>query len=81
MDLLSKYLWHYKLLHYPLSIELQYYPFGVNLDWCVESCNTLNDLCNKVCVPNKTEDLNLSVFNIITGINESEILTTHIMQI
>ena len=31
-------------------------------------------LSNKVCVPNKTEDLNLSVFNMITGINESKTL-------
>ena len=28
----------------------------VNLDRCVGSCNTLNDLSNKVSVPNKTED-------------------------
>ena len=39
---------------------------------------TLNDLPNKVCVPNKTEDLNISVFNIITGINESKTLRKHI---
>ena len=39
--------------------ELHYYPFKVNVDICVGSCNTLNDLSNKVCVPNKTEDLNL----------------------
>ena len=39
---------------------------AVNLDQCVRSCNTLNDLFNKVCVPNKTKDLNLSMFNIIT---------------
>ena len=32
----------------------------------------------KVCVPNKTEDLNLSVFNMITGINESKTLTKNI---
>ena len=32
----------------------------------------------KVCFPNKTEHLDLSVFNMITGINESEILTKHI---
>ena len=38
--------------------------------------NTLNDLSNKVCIPNKIEDLNLSVFNMITGMNESK---THIM--
>ena len=36
------------------------------------------DLSNKVCVPNKTEDLNLSIFNMITGINESKTLTKHI---
>ena len=61
------------------SQELRYYPFAVKLDKCVGSCNTLNDLCNKVCVPNKTEDLNnLSVFNMITEINESKTLTKHI---
>ena len=58
--------------------ELHYYTFVVKLDRCVGSCNTLNDLTNKVCVPNKTEDLNLSVFNMITGINESKKLTKHI---
>ena len=30
----------------------------------LEIFNTLNDLSNKVFVPNKTEDLNLNVFNI-----------------
>ena len=60
------------------SQELHYYPFMVKLDRCVGSCNTLNDLINKVCAPNKTEDLNLSVFNMITGINESKTLTKHI---
>ena len=43
------------------SQEFHYYPFAVNLDRCVGSCNTLNDLPNKVCVSNKTEDLNLSL--------------------
>ena len=57
------------------SQEFYYYPFPVKLDKCVGSCNTLNNLSNKVCVPNKTEDLNLSVLNIITGINESKTLT------
>ena len=41
-------------------------------------CNTFNDLSNRVCVPNKTEDLNLSVFNMIKGINELEKITKHI---
>ena len=35
-------------------------------------------MSNKICVSNKTDDLNLSVFNIITRINESKTLTKHI---
>ena len=71
------------------SQEFHYYPFAVKLDNSVESCNTLNDLSNKVCVPNKIEDLNLNVFNMITEIinqcvqhdyrnNKSKTLTKHI---
>ena len=39
------------------SQEFHYYPFVFKLDRCVGSCNTLNDLSNKVCVPNKTEKI------------------------
>ena len=60
------------------SQQFHYHPFAVKLDRCVGSCNTLNDLSNKVCVPNKTEDSNLSVFNMITGINESKPVTKNI---
>ena len=52
------------------SQEFHYYPFLVKLDRCVGSCNTINDLSNKVCIPNKTEGLNQNVFNRITVINE-----------
>ena len=41
----------------------------------VLSCNALS---NKVCVPNKTEDSDLSMFNMIAGISESETLTKHV---
>ena len=36
------------------SQEFHYYLFAGKLDRCVGSSNTLNDLSNKVCVPNKT---------------------------
>ena len=49
---------------------MRYYPFAVNFDRCARRCNTLNDLPNTVSVPNKTEDLNLSVVNMISVINE-----------
>ena len=51
------------------SQEFHYYPISVKLDRCSGNCNNLNDLSNKICIPNKTEDLNLSVSNKITGIN------------
>ena len=57
------------------SQECHYYPFLVKLDQCVGSCN---DLSNKVCIPNKTEHLNLSVFNKIANISESKTLTKHV---
>ena len=56
------------------SQKIHLYPFVVKLDRYVGSCSILNDFSNKVCVPKKTEDLNLTVFNMITGINESRTL-------
>ena len=37
----------------------------------------MNDLYHKICVPNKTEDFNRSVFNMITRMNELKKLTKH----
>ena len=58
--------------------ELHYYLTMANSERCVGSCNTINDLFNKVYVPNKTKDLNLSVYKMITGINQSKTLRKHI---
>ena len=57
------------------SQEFNYRPFAVNLYRCVGSSSTLIDLPDKVCVSNKTEELNLRVFSVITEINESKTLT------
>ena len=35
------------------------------VDRSTGSCNTHDDLSNRVCVPNKTKHLNLHVFNMI----------------
>ena len=51
---------------------LRYYSFAVNLDRCLGSYNTLNDLTNRVCLSNKAEDLNLNLFNLIAEINGSK---------
>ena len=58
---------------YPNEYNQELHYYAVKLDKCVGSWNTLNDLRKKVCVPNKTEDLNIYVFNIIRGKNETNI--------
>ena len=40
------------------------------------SFNTANVVSKKVCAPKKTEDLNLTVFSMITTTSESIILTS-----
>ena len=61
------------------SQEFHYYPFAVKLDRCIGSFDTLNDLSNKVCIPNKTEDLNLSMFNMIMELMNKKINQEYIM--
>ena len=50
----------------------------VKLDKCVGSCNTLNNLSNRICISDNTEDLNIQVFDMITKKNESKIITNDI---
>ena len=45
---------------------------------CVGSCNTLNDLSDKLCIRNKTENLNIHVFNIIIRKNKQKFSTKDI---
>ena len=52
--------------------------FGADMVASVHTDNTFNDLSNKVSLPNKTEDSNLSMLNILTGIDESRTLTKHV---
>ena len=42
------------------------------------SCNILDDSSAEICSPSKTEDVNVKVFNMITGINEPGTLIKHI---
>ena len=52
----------------------------VKLDRFVRNSNTLNDLSNKVYFPNKTEDLNIHVFNMITEKKIKSFSKRYIMQ-
>ena len=45
-----------------------HYLLIVSLDRWNGSSNTLNNLCNETCVPNKTEDVKIKVFNMVTRV-------------
>ena len=45
----------------------------ISLDRCNGSHNTLDDLSPRTCVQNKSDYVNLNVFNMITGKNELRI--------
>ena len=49
----------------------------VSLNICNASCKTFTDLSIKICVLNKTEEVNLNVFDKIKWKNESKTLIKH----
>ena len=55
-------------------VELKYYPFKVSLDKYSGICNSCNNLSTKICVPIKTNDINVKVFNVITNKNEAKVM-------
>ena len=50
----------------------------ITLDKCNGICNTVSELFGKTCDPSKTEDVILSLFNLITGTIDSKTLVKHI---
>ena len=56
-------------------VELKNYPFMVSLDKRNGGCNVLSP---KICVPKKTKDINIRVFNLITNKNETKTMTKHV---
>ena len=46
--------------------ELNYYPLMVSLDKCSEIYNVADEFSIKTCLPSKTKDVNVKVFNMIT---------------
>ena len=55
--------------------KISFYPFIVSLNTCNVSCSTVEDLFGRIFISNKMEDVNLKVFNVIIGLNESKTLT------
>ena len=52
------------------SNEPVFYPFSIKTSKCSGSCNNINDPYAKICAPDVVEDLNVKVFNLMSGTNE-----------
>ena len=66
-------------IFFNLNPEERYcYQLMVSLDRCNGGCNILDDSSSRIYVPNKTEDVNLNIFNMIARINLSKTLTKYI---
>ena len=43
--------------------ESSFYPYGIEVNKCRDSCNSINDPYAKLCVPDVVENLNVKVFH------------------
>ena len=48
-----------------------FFPFSVKTSKCSGSCNNINNPLPKLCVPNVAKTLNVKVFNLVSGTNET----------
>ena len=48
-------------------VELKHYPYIITLCKCNGRYNTLTKISDRICVANKTKNVNLNVFNLITS--------------
>ena len=53
------------------SDEPVFFPFSIKTSRCSGSCNHLNDLYAKICIPNVLKYLNVKVFKLMSRTNET----------
>ena len=58
--------------------ELHNYPRIISMNWCKQIFDIVEDQFSRIFIPCKVEDLIPIVFNMVTGINESNILIKQI---
>ena len=59
------------------SVEPVFYPFSIKTSKCSGSCNNINDLYAKMCVPDVVKNLNVKVFNLLSRTNETRHIGWH----
>ena len=59
------------------SDETLFYPFTVSFNKWGESYYTIGDPYGRVCFPNKVNNINVKVFILMSGVNETRFLVQH----
>ena len=56
-----------------------FFPFSIKTSKCSASCNSINNPCQKFCVSDVVKILNVKVFNLVSGVNETRRIEWHEM--
>ena len=59
------------------SNESLLYLFTVNINKCGRNCNTIDNPYSRVRVPNKINNMNDKVYNLMSGVNEARCLVQY----
>ena len=59
------------------SNQPSFYPYSVKISKFSGSCNNINDLYAKLCVPDVAKNVNAKVFNLISKTNETRYIKLH----
>ena len=51
--------------------ESIFYPYGIKINKCKGSCNTINVQYAKICVPDTIKNINVKAFDLISRTNET----------
>ena len=54
-----------------------FFPFSIKTSKCSGSCNNINNPLAKLCVPDVVKNLNVKVFNLVSGTNETRRIEWH----
>ena len=54
-----------------------FFPYSVKRSKCSGSCNNFNNSLAELCVPDVVRNLNVKVFNLVSGTNEPRCIKWH----
>ena len=57
--------------------DLEFFPFSIKTSKWSGSCNNINNPCAKLCVSDVLKTLNVKVFNLVSGTNETRRIEWH----